>query len=77
MDGTVLWDVDTQVDIIEQGGKLYFAGAEEARPAMRLLLEAARASRGVDDSRVTACLAAWRDAGVGFTTTEDAVASLG
>lgn len=42
----VLWDVDTQVDFIEPGGKLYFAGAEEARPAMARLVEAARA-RGV------------------------------
>ena len=42
MDGTILWDVDTQVDFIEPGGKLYFAGAEEARPAMALLVEAAR-----------------------------------
>jgi nicotinamidase/pyrazinamidase len=207
--GTILWDVDTQVDFIDQGGKLYFAGAEEARPAMKLLVQAARtggivhvascdqhelsdpeisnepdhdstwpphcllgtrgaekipetkqldplplplvplpsailrrllegrreilipkkqydpftnpntetlldvldpgeillfgvatdicddaavralrrrgrritfvedASRGVDDLRVTACLAAWRDAGVGFATAADAVASLG
>jgi nicotinamidase/pyrazinamidase len=42
--GTILWDVDTQVDFIEAGGKLYFAGAEEARPAMALLVEAARAA---------------------------------
>jgi nicotinamidase/pyrazinamidase len=44
MGGTILWDVDTQVDFIEAGGKLYFAGAEEARPAMALLVEAARAA---------------------------------
>jgi nicotinamidase/pyrazinamidase len=44
MAGTILWDVDTQVDFIEPGGKLYFAGAEEARPAMRRLVEAARAA---------------------------------
>jgi nicotinamidase/pyrazinamidase len=42
--GTILWDVDTQVDFIEPGGKLYFAGAEEARPAMAVLVEAARAA---------------------------------
>jgi nicotinamidase/pyrazinamidase len=42
--GTVLWDVDTQVDFIEPGGKLYFAGAEEARPAMARVVEAARAA---------------------------------
>ena len=34
MGGTILWDVDTQVDFIEPGGKLYFEGAEEAKPAM-------------------------------------------
>ena len=42
MGGTILWDVDTQVDFIEPAGKLYFAGAEEARPAMARLVEAAR-----------------------------------
>jgi nicotinamidase/pyrazinamidase len=40
--GRILWDVDTQVDFIEPGGKLYFAGAEEARPAMARLVETAR-----------------------------------
>jgi nicotinamidase/pyrazinamidase len=44
MGGTMLWDVDTQVDFIEPGGKLYFAGAEEARSAMARLVEAARAA---------------------------------
>jgi nicotinamidase/pyrazinamidase len=44
MSGTILWDVDTQVDFIEPGGKLYFEGAEEARPAMVSLVEAARAA---------------------------------
>jgi len=42
--GTILWDVDTQVDFVEPGGKLYFAGAEEAKPAMARLVEAARAA---------------------------------
>jgi nicotinamidase/pyrazinamidase len=42
--GTILWDVDTQVDFIEPGGKLYFEGAEEAKPAMARLVEAARAA---------------------------------
>jgi nicotinamidase/pyrazinamidase len=40
--GTILWDVDTQVDFIEPGAKLYFAGAEKATPAMARLVEAAR-----------------------------------
>lgn len=43
MSGTIVWDVDTQVDFIEPGGKLYFAGAEEARPAMARLVKAVRA----------------------------------
>jgi nicotinamidase/pyrazinamidase len=42
--GTILWDVDTQVDFIEPGAKLYFTGAEEARPAMARLVAAARAA---------------------------------
>jgi nicotinamidase/pyrazinamidase len=42
--GTILWDVDTQVDFIEPGAKLYFPGAEEARPAMARLVEATRAA---------------------------------
>jgi len=42
--GTILWDVDTQVDFIEPGGKLYFAGAEEVKPAMAALVAVARAA---------------------------------
>jgi nicotinamidase/pyrazinamidase len=42
--GTIVWDVDTQVDFVEPGGKLYFPGAEEAKPAMARLVEAARAA---------------------------------
>jgi nicotinamidase/pyrazinamidase len=42
--GTILWDVDTQVDFIEPGGMLYLEGAEEAKPAMAQLVEAARAA---------------------------------
>ena len=41
---TILWDVDTQIDFVEPDGKLYFAGAEEAKPAMARLVEAARAA---------------------------------
>jgi nicotinamidase/pyrazinamidase len=44
MSRTILWDVDTQIDFIEPGGKLYFPGAEDARPAMALVVEAARAA---------------------------------
>jgi nicotinamidase/pyrazinamidase len=35
------------------------------------------AARGLDEGRVTACQAAWRDLGVEFATTEEVVASLG
>jgi hypothetical protein len=34
------------------------------------------ASRGLDEARTAACLAAWRAAGVRFTSLNDAVASL-
>jgi nicotinamidase/pyrazinamidase len=40
----VLWDVDTQVDFMLPDGKLYVPGAEETIPAMRRLVEAARAA---------------------------------
>jgi nicotinamidase/pyrazinamidase len=35
------------------------------------------ASRGLDDARVAACTASWRDRGVGFTTTEEVIGTLG
>jgi nicotinamidase/pyrazinamidase len=41
---TVLWDVDTQVDFMLPDGKLYVRGAEEAAPAMKRLVDAARAA---------------------------------
>ncbi len=34
------------------------------------------AARGLDEARVAACLAAWREAGVEFTTADDVVASF-
>jgi len=34
------------------------------------------AARGLDEARVKACTAAWREAGVAFTTTDEVVASL-
>jgi nicotinamidase/pyrazinamidase len=40
--GTVLWDVDTQVDFMLPHGKLYVPGAEETARAMRRLVDAAR-----------------------------------
>jgi nicotinamidase/pyrazinamidase len=42
--GTVLWDVDTQIDFMLPHGKLYVPGAEETAPAMKRLAEAARAA---------------------------------
>ena len=44
MSGTILWDVDTQVDFVLPDGKLYVPGAEQVAPPMRLLVEAARAA---------------------------------
>ena len=44
MPGRILWDVDTQVDFVLPGGKLYVPGAEETAPAMKRLVEAARAA---------------------------------
>ena len=38
----ILWDVDTQVDFMLPGGKLYVPGAEQTAPAMRALVDAAR-----------------------------------
>jgi nicotinamidase/pyrazinamidase len=40
----IVWDVDTQVDFMLPDGKLYVPGAEETMPAMRRLVEAARAA---------------------------------
>ena len=40
----VLWDVDTQVDFMHPDGKLYVPGAKHTIPAMRRLVDAARAS---------------------------------
>jgi len=42
--GTILWDVDTQVDFILPEGKLYVRGAEETAPAMQRLVAATRAA---------------------------------
>jgi nicotinamidase/pyrazinamidase len=40
----ILWDVDTQVDFMLPHGKLYVPGAEETVPAMKRLVDAARAA---------------------------------
>ncbi len=44
MSGTVLWDVDTQVDFMLPEGKLYVPGAEETAPSMQRLVAATRAA---------------------------------
>ena len=44
MAARILWDVDTQVDFMHPDGKLYVPGAEETAPAMRRLVDAARAA---------------------------------
>jgi len=40
----ILWDVDTQVDFMLPDGKLYVPGAEATAPAMKRLVDAARAA---------------------------------
>jgi nicotinamidase/pyrazinamidase len=40
----ILWDVDTQNDFMLPGGKLYVPGAETTVPALKRLVEAARAA---------------------------------
>jgi len=40
----ILWDVDTQVDFMLAAGKLSVPGAEETIPAMKRLVDAARAA---------------------------------
>ncbi len=40
----ILWDVDTQVDFVLPGGKLHVPGAEQTVPAMKRLVDTARAA---------------------------------
>ena len=42
--GTIFWDVDTQVDFMEPRGKLYVPGAERLRPNLKRLTEYAAAN---------------------------------
>jgi nicotinamidase/pyrazinamidase len=42
--GTVLWDVDTQVDFVEPRGKLAVPGANDLVPTFERLVDAARAA---------------------------------
>lgn len=41
----IFWDVDTQVDFMLPGGKLYVLGAEKIIPSLRRLVDAAREGR--------------------------------
>jgi len=41
----VFWDVDTQVDFMHPGGKLYVPGAEKLIPNLKRLVDAARDGR--------------------------------
>ena len=41
----IFWDVDTQVDFMLPGGKLYVPGAEKLIPNLKLLTDAAREGR--------------------------------
>jgi nicotinamidase/pyrazinamidase len=54
----ILWDVDTQVDFIHRDGKLSFAGADAALPAMSRLVAGVRRAGAVhvasaDDHELT------------------------
>jgi nicotinamidase/pyrazinamidase len=54
----IVWDVDTQVDFMEQTGKLYVPGARDVAPAMERLVDAVRAAHVVhvasaDDHELT------------------------
>ena len=58
MAGRILWDVDTQVDFMEPGGKLYVPGAAEIASTLERLVDAARSARLVhvasaDDHELT------------------------
>lgn len=58
MAGRILWDVDTQVDFMEPGGKLYVPRATETLPALERLVDAGRAAglihvASVDDHELT------------------------
>ena len=79
-------NTETMLDALDPDEILVFGVATDIcdDATVRALLRRGRrvtfvedAARGVDESRVGACLAAWREAGVTFTTAEKAAASLG
>jgi nicotinamidase/pyrazinamidase len=78
-------NTEVMLDLLDPARILLFGVATDIcdEAAVRALLARGRritfvedASRGVDESRVAAFISSWRDAGVGFTTAEEAVASL-
>ena len=79
-------NTETLLDALDPDEILLFGVATDIcdDAAVRALLRRGRrvafvedAARGVDESRVTACTVAWREAGVRFTTAEVAAVSLG
>jgi nicotinamidase/pyrazinamidase len=64
MSRTIFWDVDTQIDFMLPGGKLYVPGAETLLPTLALLYRSARERglrlwgsidhHGVDDAELSA-----------------------
>jgi nicotinamidase/pyrazinamidase len=79
-------NTETMLDVLDPAEILLFGVATDIcdDAAVRALLRRGRhvafvedAARGVDESRVAACTAAWREAGVRFTTAEEAAVSLG
>src|SRR5437879_5100610 len=78
-------NAETMLDALDPEAIVLFGVATDIcdDAAVRALLRRGRritfvedAARGVDGSRIAACLAAWREAGVGFTTAEEAAASF-
>jgi nicotinamidase/pyrazinamidase len=79
-------NTETMLDLLDPERIVLFGVATDIcdEAAVRALLARGRritfvedASRGVDESRVAACVASWREAGVAFATADEAVASLG
>jgi len=79
-------NTETVLDTLDPDEILLFGVATDIcdDAAVRALLRRGRrvtfvedAWRGVDESRVAACLATWREAGARLTTAEEAAASLG
>jgi nicotinamidase-related amidase len=79
-------NTETMLDLLDPDEIVLFGVATDIcdDAAVRALLRRGRriafvedASRGVDEARVAARTAAWREAGVRFTTAAEAVASLG